>query len=62
MDITKAAAELGKIGGDKTLRKYGTSYFKRIGKMGGRPRKKFPIDKSKRIVNNVVNEPENQST
>lgn len=34
----KAAQELGKLGGDKTLHKYGREQLRNWGKLGGRPK------------------------
>lgn len=38
--IKKFLSEIGKKGGSNTKKKHGPNHFKKIGKLGGRPRKK----------------------
>lgn len=38
-EINSAAAALGRLGGQATVKKYGKERFSEIGKKGGRPRK-----------------------
>lgn len=47
---------MAKMGGDRTKELYGLSHYSRIGKLGGRPRKKLPLDKSNKKVYSKVNE------
>ncbi len=46
----KHAVELGKRGGQQTLKKHGKDYYSRIGKMGGKPKKESAVDKNSDTV------------
>lgn len=45
MDIKKIASTLGKLGGAKTMEKYGVNHFKKISQLGAEARKKKKIAK-----------------
>jgi general stress protein YciG len=50
MDISKAASELGKKGGEKVVEKYGREHFVKMGRKGGkRNAKKYGKDYFKMI-------------
>lgn len=44
---TMTRQEAGKIGGTNTMKKHGSDFFKKIGVLGGKSRKKILVDTDK---------------